>query len=147
MSMIPEFTLPAPLRALGRRLPQWPHSTALATALNLANRREVFGEVERAALAGRVVRIQVTDAGVCASVVFSGGRFRAASPREPAALAFTANTAAYLQMLARQEDPDTLFFHRRLLIEGDTDLGLLVKNMLDRIELPGWLKARLQAQA
>ncbi len=147
MSMIPEFTLPAPLRAVGRRLPQWPHSAALATALNLANRREVFGEAERAALAGRVVRIHVTDAGACASVVFRDGRFRAASPQEPAALAFTANTAAYLQMLARQEDPDTLFFHRRLLIEGDTDLGLLVKNMLDRIELPGWLKARLQAQA
>lgn len=147
MNGIPEFTLPEPLRAIGRRLPQWPHSVALATALNLANRREVFGEAERAALDGRVVRIRVTDAGACASVVFRGGRFRAASPDEPAALAFTANTAAYLQMLSRQEDPDTLFFHRRLLIEGDTDLGLLVKNLLDRIELPGWLKVRLQAQA
>jgi predicted lipid carrier protein YhbT len=36
----------------------------------------------------------------------------------------------------RQEDPDTLFFSRRLSMEGDTELGLLVKNTLDAIELP-----------
>lgn len=31
----------------------------------------------------------------------------------------------------RQEDPDTLFFRQCLVIEGDTDLGLGVKNLLD----------------
>ena len=31
---------------------------------------------------------------------------------------------------------DTLFFSRRLSMEGDTELGLLVKNTLDAIELP-----------
>ena len=41
-----------------------------------------------------------------------------------------------LQMLARQEDPDTLFFNRELEITGDTELGLIVKNMLDAIEWP-----------
>lgn len=147
MSGIPAFRLPQPLGALGRRLPQWPPSLALATALNLANRREVFGDAERAALQGRVVRIRVTDAGICASVVYRAGRFRPATATESTDLAFTADASAYLQMLARQEDPDTLFFHRRLLIEGDTELGLLVKNLLDRIELPAWLKARVHAQA
>ena len=40
-------------------------------------------------------------------------------------------------MLAtRKEDPDTLFFNRRLLVEGDTELGLVAKNTLDSIELP-----------
>ena len=37
-------------------------------------------------------------------------------------------------MLLRQEDPDTLFFNRRLKIEGDTELGLVVKNLLDSID-------------
>ncbi|HNM65287.1 MAG TPA: SCP2 sterol-binding domain-containing protein, partial [Accumulibacter sp.] len=41
-----------------------------------------------------------------------------------------------LQLLARQEDPDTLFFNRELSIVGDTELGLLVKNMLDAIDWP-----------
>lgn len=36
---------------------------------------------------------------------------------------------------ARKEDPDTLFFQRRLRIEGDTELGLYVKNLLDAFEL------------
>jgi predicted lipid carrier protein YhbT len=39
----------------------------------------------------------------------------------------------------RQEDPDTLFFNRTLDIEGDTELGLIVKNMLDAVEWPGFL--------
>jgi predicted lipid carrier protein YhbT len=41
-----------------------------------------------------------------------------------------------MQLLARQEDPDTLFFNRELSIEGDTELGLVVKNMLDAVEWP-----------
>ncbi|MGB5009839.1 MAG: SCP2 sterol-binding domain-containing protein [Candidatus Dechloromonas phosphoritropha] len=40
-----------------------------------------------------------------------------------------------MQLLARQEDPDTLFFNRELEINGDTELGLIVKNMLDAV---GW---------
>ncbi len=35
---------------------------------------------------------------------------------------------------ARKEDPDTLFFQRRLVI-GDTELGLYVKNLMDAFEL------------
>jgi predicted lipid carrier protein YhbT len=30
-------------------------------------------------------------------------------------------------MIARKQDPDTLFFQRRLVIEGDTELGLCKK--------------------
>ena len=37
----------------------------------------------------------------------------------------------YVALALRREDPDTLFFSRRLVIEGDTDLGLTVKNALD----------------
>lgn len=44
--------------------------------------------------------------------------------------------SAFLQLAARQEDPDTLFFNRTLSIEGDTELGLIVKNMLDAMEWP-----------
>ncbi|MBY4676099.1 ubiquinone anaerobic biosynthesis accessory factor UbiT [Marinobacterium arenosum] len=39
-----------------------------------------------------------------------------------------------LQLANRQQDPDTLFFQRRLLIEGDTELSLAVKNLLDSID-------------
>lgn len=59
--------------------------------------------------------------------------------------------SVFLELLARQEDPDTLFSHRRLALEGDTELGLAVKNMPDavdlaslaRVPMPGWLRRRL----
>lgn len=41
-----------------------------------------------------------------------------------------------MQLAQRQVDPDTLFFSRRLVMEGDTELGLIVKNALDALELP-----------
>ncbi len=44
------------------------------------------------------------------------------------------NIKSFLQLAARSEDPDTLFFQRELIIEGDTELGLQVKNLLDRLE-------------
>ena len=40
----------------------------------------------------------------------------------------------FLKLANREQDPDTLFFQRRLLIEGNTELGLAVKNLLDSID-------------
>lgn len=44
---------------------------------------------------------------------------------------FRADTRSLLQIMAGQVDPDTLFFRRKLAIEGDTELGLALKNFLD----------------
>ncbi len=41
---------------------------------------------------------------------------------------------SFALLAAQKEDPDTLFFQRDLVIEGDTDLGLQVKNLLDSLE-------------
>lgn len=38
-------------------------------------------------------------------------------------------------MRVEKEDPDSLFFQRRLRIEGDTELGLEVKNLMDSLDL------------
>ena len=142
MLTIPALRLPRPVAAIGERLPQWPHSLALATALNAALALKVLDAAELASLDGRLVRIRVVDAGATASVVMRGGRFRAAPAGSGADLVFAAPLTAMLQMLTRQQDPDTLFFERTLAIEGDTELGLIVKNLLDRIELPAFVRTR-----
>jgi len=49
-------------------------------------------------------------------------------------LTITATARDFLLLLGRREDPDTLFFSRRLVSEGDTELGLIVKNLLDAID-------------
>ncbi len=41
----------------------------------------------------------------------------------------------FLVLASRREDADTLFFQRRLKLEGDTELGLNVKNFLDGLDL------------
>ncbi len=90
----------------------------------------------KAALAGRSLRIRVLDARLAFDFAWSGARFAACRTGAEPALTIGASAHDFLLLARRQEDPDTLFFSRRLIMEGDTDLGLRVKNALDAIELP-----------
>jgi predicted lipid carrier protein YhbT len=134
---IPRFTLPGLVAAIGSQLPQWPHSLALATALNLAAKVGLLPAESLTLLEGRSFVVEVLDAGGQASFCYRDAYFRPLlTPPAAPDLSFSANLSAFLQLLARQEDPDTLFFNRDLSIAGDTELGLAVKNMLDAIEWP-----------
>ena len=63
------------------------------------------------------------------------------SQNAQADVSFSADASDLLMIAARKQDPDTLFFQRRLVIEGDTELGLYVKNLMDAIELEQMPKA------
>ncbi len=134
---IPSFKLPGFVSAVGSRLPQWPHAMALVTGLNAVLKMKLLPEDSLELLDGRSFLIDVLDTGGRASFTYRNGLFRPlfTAPETPD-LAFRANLSAFLQLVARQEDPDTLFFNRTLTIEGDTELGLVVKNMLDAVEWP-----------
>ncbi|WP_306603050.1 SCP2 domain-containing protein [Azonexus sp.] len=135
--LIPKFKLPNFVARIGQKLPQWPHALALVGALNTALKMKLLPESELTALEDKLFHVRVLDTGGEAWYTFSQGLFRPVfRPQRAPDLAFAANLSAYLQLLARQEDPDTLFFNRELEITGDTELGLIVKNMLDAIELP-----------
>ena len=134
---IPAFTLPSFVSSVGSRLPQWPHAVALTAGLNAVVKMKLLPEDSLELLEGRCFVIDVLDTGGCAAFTFRNGLFRPLlSVPETPDLAFRANLSAFLQLAARQEDPDTLFFNRTLSIEGDTELGLIVKNMLDAMEWP-----------
>jgi O2-independent ubiquinone biosynthesis accessory factor UbiT len=50
----------------------------------------------------------------------------------------------YLLLLALNKiDPDTLFFQRKLRIQGDTELGLYIKNLLASLDLTQQLPLQL----
>lgn len=134
---IPSFTLPSFIARVGNRLPQWPHAVALTTGLNAIVKMKLLPDDSLALLEGKNVLIDVLDTGGRAAFTFRDGLFRPVftAPETPD-LAFRANLSAFLQLAARQEDPDTLFFNRTLSIKGDTELGLIVKNMLDAMEWP-----------
>lgn len=135
LKSLPDFTLPKPLTKLGARLPQLPPTLLLTTSLNLALDRLLPREPLQS-LIGKRLMIRVRDAGL--SLRFTMGRRNfhpSFDPRTPD-LCITARARDFLALMAREEDADTLFFSRRLIMEGDTDLGLLVKNTLDTVELP-----------
>ncbi len=48
---------------------------------------------------------------------------------------FSGDALSLLQLANKQVDPDTLFFQRKLLVTGQTELGLAIKNFLDDFEL------------
>lgn len=139
--------LPAPVGALGRHLPRLPASIAFATGLNLTLKRKFPAEVlER--LEGHTFAIVVEDAGVELLFRVRERRFVPVANAAEPVLRFRAVAWDYAALVAREADPDTLFFNRRLVVEGDTEIALLVKNTLDTIEIPrtrGLLKRAMRA--
>ncbi len=128
---LPAF--PKPIARLVSRLPGWPASRAFAAAGNLLA-WPTLRELDWSHVAGRRFRVQVSDLGLKLHFTVRNNGFHALRDG-PADVTFTATAQDFARLALRMEDPDTLFFNRRLLIEGDTDLGLMVKNMLDAVEL------------
>jgi predicted lipid carrier protein YhbT len=129
------FTLPAPVGEFLGRLPAWPGSLLFVTALNLALARQLPGDVGHA-LQDRRLRIHVRDAQLAFDFAWTGSRFAPRARADQPDLTISASARDFLALARREQDPDTLFFSRRLAMEGDTELGLMVKNALDAMELP-----------
>jgi predicted lipid carrier protein YhbT len=134
----PTYLVPKPVGDLLARLPAYPGSLLFVTGLNLALRDQLTSDVTQM-LQGKRLRLRVTDTQWAFDFAWKNGRFVAnqnADPSCPADLTISASAYDFVLLARRQEDPDTLFFSRRLSMEGDTELGLLVKNTMDAIELP-----------
>lgn len=136
-----ERLVPAVVARCAGLLPKWPPSVALAAMLTLA-----LGESIRSrrleALRGKRLTLHVVDAGVKMRVLFTGRRFEPVFGGQPEDVAIRANAWDFLQLARRRADPDSLFFNRRLIMEGDTELGLLVKNALDAVDFSTLLPVR-----
>ena len=129
------FTLPRPVGAVLSRLPAYPGSVLLVTAINLALSRHLPQDVKDL-LKDKRLSIRVRDARVAFDFTWNGQRFAPSAPQANPDLAISANAQDFVLLAQRRQDPDTLFFNRRLVMEGDTELGLVVKNALDALGLP-----------
>lgn len=127
--------IPPPLGAVLGRLPAYPGSMLFVTGLNLALAKQLAPDVTQM-LIGKKLRLRVTDAKWAFDFEWRNNRFVACQNSGAADLTISASAHDFVKLARRQEDPDTLFFNRRLAMEGDTELGLLVKNTIDAIELP-----------
>ena len=60
-------------------------------------------------------------------------------------LCISAKACHFLSMVAKKKDPDTLFFQRKIKMQGSTELGLYVKNFLDAFEVEShWFSYRTE---
>lgn len=83
-------------------------------------------------LEGRTIGIDVTDLQWSWQVGLRERRLRVVADRAEASIRGSATDL--LQLAGRREDADTLFFQRRLVLTGDTELGLHARNVLDRLD-------------
>lgn len=102
--------------------------------------RQALNDGELDFLEGRWLSIEVRDIGLKWFTSVENERL-IVSDAAQADVSFSADASDLLMIAARKQDPDTLFFQRRLVIEGDTELGLYVKNLMDAIELEQMPKA------
>ncbi|XBS70468.1 SCP2 domain-containing protein [Acerihabitans sp. KWT182] len=96
--------------------------------------REALADGELAFLSGRWLKIEVSDMALQWYMTIEDDRLKV-SRQAQADVSFSGNANDLILIVARREDPDTLFFQRRLRIEGDTELGLYVKNLMDAVDL------------
>jgi predicted lipid carrier protein YhbT len=81
---------------------------------------------------GRTLRLEINGGQPGVTLGFWQGRLRIVNG--PGEATIRGGWAAFYQLANRKLDPDQLFFQRRLMIEGDTELGLGIKNLLDSLE-------------
>ena len=126
------------VRPVLSRLPMQPPARLLALALNRWLLPRLPADAH-AALAQRTVEVAVTDLGLTLRLQLHAapGGFALAPSGSAAALRIAADAPTYWRLLRGEDDADRLFFERALVMEGDTEMGLVLKNTLDALG-PVW---------
>ena len=118
--MRPFPEIPLPLKQL---LLEAPLNRVFAAAL----RDGAYDDFE-----GRTLRLEVDGGYPGLTLGYWLGRLRVVDA--PGEATIRGSWTAFRELAERRLDPDQLFFQRRLVVEGDTELGLGIKNLLDSLE-------------
>jgi predicted lipid carrier protein YhbT len=121
--------------------------------------QEAMDSGDLAILEGRWIRLEIADADLSWLIGVQNNTPVVSTQEQQADLVIRGNLEEFVLLASVREDPDTQFFQRRLVVEGDTDLGLEVKNLiysLDPDRLPllvnlflnhlGWLVESTKAK-
>jgi predicted lipid carrier protein YhbT len=139
---------PAPLSLPLRLIPSFIHNLTLVAALNrIFNKDLKDGELDF--LHGKLVHISIVDIGVEYRFSLKDDKLIPGNTSRSPDLFLKGTAYDYLLLASRREDTDTLFFSRRLHMQGDTELGLYVKNFLDGLDMdshriPAYVESALQ---
>lgn len=120
------------LRGLVRSLPVQPPSFVVARALDRLLWPRLDAE-QRRLLSARCVEVEVVEPGLRVRLVLGPQGFRVAPNGQAPAVVIRAQALALWRLLRGEDDADRLFFDRALVMEGDTEFALILKNTLDAI--------------
>lgn len=127
--------LPSILKPALTRIPYSVHKACLLPVLHSVF-SEAINEGDFEFLQGNWLKININDLGITWLLSIKNDRLiMAPENSQQEDVSFHANGDDLLLIAGRKEDPDTLFFQRRLKIEGNTELGLAVKNLIDALDL------------
>lgn len=133
LSVVREY-LPSPVPMLGtidRNIPVPLKQLAAEAPLNRIFAQAIDdGEFDD--FDGRRIRLEVNGGQPGITIGFWAGRLRVIDG--PGEATIRGSLTAFKKLAERNLDPDQLFFQRKLVIEGDTELGLALKNLLDSVE-------------
>lgn len=132
--ILKRFAVPLLLNRVVSRMPSYPGSLVFAATINPILKASITEEMQ-AILAGKLLRLSVTDIGLHFNFLWTSGGFVAGYHVDIPDLVISASAPDFIRLATRREDPDTLFFSRRLVMEGDTELGVWLKNTVDALEL------------
>jgi O2-independent ubiquinone biosynthesis accessory factor UbiT len=122
------------LRPPVQLLPKFVQKKVMLEALKMAFRESLLdGDFDF--LEGKWLKVQVKDLNLHWFISYHNHALIVADQEMEPAVSFSGNLNDLILIAGRKEDPDTLFFQRRLSIEGDTELGLEVKNLMDSVDL------------
>ena len=105
--------------------------------------KEALADGDFEFLQDKWLKIAIEDLGLAWFISYQSEQLLIAEAAPQVDVSFAAQLNDLILIAGRKEDPDSLFFQRRLRIEGDTELGLEVKNLMDSIDLdvlPSFLK-------
>lgn len=141
-----EFT-PLALHKLSKHTPKVILKPILQAFLNQLFKQQIkAGDLDF--IKNKWVRISVTDMDFSVDISMAKNTSKPQlavdfKPRKPD-LIFSSHSDYLLLLALNKIDPDTLFFQRKLSIQGDTDLGLYIKNLLASLDLMQQLPPQLR---
>ncbi|RJX70462.1 SCP2 domain-containing protein [Vibrio sinensis] len=122
------------LRSPVHLLPRSVQKKALLDGLKMVF-QEALEDGDFEFLDGKWLKVEISDMQLCWYISYEDDKLVVADMPMQEDVSFSGNLNDLVLIAGRKEDPDTLFFQRRLSIEGDTELGLEIKNLMDSVDL------------
>jgi len=123
-----------PLKLFLRTVPDSIHSQLFCRlCTQLMRGQSIVKKLEK--LNSKVVRLTITDTGNSWSFRFVAGGLKAVTNnRVDVDVHIKGSLKNFLLLATHNEDPDTLFFNQELCLEGNTEDGLYLRNIMDAME-------------